>query len=449
MAKSAPKLPVGIHTFDPAYPLAKIKDNPLNWRKHPPGQRQALNAAIQAVGYADAAIINTTTGHLVDGHMRVDEARKRGDKTIPALLGTWTVEQERQILLTKDPLAAMAQTNAEALSALADTQSKMLDKFQGEHKKNLERLHKGLESYALRVEAGEEEATPLNIAAQTRKRKQVESTSQIEVDADEEMLDPETGIYETSLKEDVIFPTDDVWGIPALKSEMLCTDAPSVTWDRSDETLSPESYYCYSAGPSTLPSPEKGNRNAGEGFLGFFTEDFRFAKCWNDSATFLHYLQGMEFRGAIAPDFSDWASWPAVVRLHNIYRSRWCARYWQEGGIPVIPILQSCGDIDVFADQIFGTLPTHVPVAAVQCRTREKGTSFWKGFGAFLSVCCESLKIDKLIIYGGIENRKYLEPRLPSGRRAPNDIILLESFVSRRRKGHDRRKALVAASNSI
>jgi hypothetical protein len=100
------------------WPAAKLAEraNPDNWRTHPPAQIKALRAMIGQVGYAGAVLLNETTGHLIDGHARVSSAPP--DEVLPVLVGRWTLEQERQILVSLDPLAAMAQADAEKLAEL-------------------------------------------------------------------------------------------------------------------------------------------------------------------------------------------------------------------------------------------------------------------------------------------------------------------------------------------
>jgi hypothetical protein len=123
------------------WPAAKLAEraNPDNWRTHPPAQLKALRAMIGQVGYAGAVLLNETTGHLIDGHARVSSAPP--DEVLPVLVGRWTLEQERQILVSLDPLAAMAQADAEKLAELtADMDlegdlaglAEQLDKLQAE-----------------------------------------------------------------------------------------------------------------------------------------------------------------------------------------------------------------------------------------------------------------------------------------------------------------------------
>ena len=40
--------------------------NPLNWRRHPKNQQDALEAMLRTVGWVQRVIVNKTTGHIVD-----------------------------------------------------------------------------------------------------------------------------------------------------------------------------------------------------------------------------------------------------------------------------------------------------------------------------------------------------------------------------------------------
>ena len=58
-----------------------VAANPANWRTHPGSQRDALRGSLTEVGWVAEVIVNTVTGHLVDGHLRVEQARARGEPT--------------------------------------------------------------------------------------------------------------------------------------------------------------------------------------------------------------------------------------------------------------------------------------------------------------------------------------------------------------------------------
>jgi hypothetical protein len=114
MAKTKASTPgLRLEYMDPA----QLHENPLNWRLHPTLQQEALQAMIDEVGWAGAALYNEATGHLIDGHLR----KKVGKGKIPVLIGHWTLEQERKILATLDPLTGMAQIEATKLKELLDS----------------------------------------------------------------------------------------------------------------------------------------------------------------------------------------------------------------------------------------------------------------------------------------------------------------------------------------
>lgn len=105
---------VGHDNVDPE----KLLANPKNWRTHPEHQREALKAVLDEVGVVQSVIVNKRTGHLVDGHLRVELAKECGYKTIPVVYVNLTEAEEAEILATLDPLSAMAEVNTERLDAI-------------------------------------------------------------------------------------------------------------------------------------------------------------------------------------------------------------------------------------------------------------------------------------------------------------------------------------------
>lgn len=91
--------------------------NPLNWREHPALQRASLAGVLYEVGWVQQVIVNRTTGRLIDGHLRVDMARGKGVK-VPFVEVELTEDEERMVLATLDPLAALATTDVDTLREL-------------------------------------------------------------------------------------------------------------------------------------------------------------------------------------------------------------------------------------------------------------------------------------------------------------------------------------------
>jgi hypothetical protein len=91
---------------------AELAENPRNWRRHPDAQLAVLSGVLAEVGWAGACLYNERTGRLIDGHARRKVALEQGSAKVPVLVGDWSEEQERKILATLDPLAAMATADA-------------------------------------------------------------------------------------------------------------------------------------------------------------------------------------------------------------------------------------------------------------------------------------------------------------------------------------------------
>ncbi|MFA7295836.1 MAG: DNA methyltransferase [Dehalococcoidia bacterium] len=87
---------------------AALLANPKNWRTHSPEQRAALEDVLAQVGWVQDVIVNQRTGLLVDGHLRVEVARDRGEARIPVVYVDLSPDEEALILATFDPLTGMA-----------------------------------------------------------------------------------------------------------------------------------------------------------------------------------------------------------------------------------------------------------------------------------------------------------------------------------------------------
>jgi hypothetical protein len=91
--------------------------NPKNWRTHPAAQQDALRGVLAEIGYADALIARETPEGLVliDGHLR---AETTPDAEVPVLVLDVSEVEADKLLLTLDPLAALAEADRESLESL-------------------------------------------------------------------------------------------------------------------------------------------------------------------------------------------------------------------------------------------------------------------------------------------------------------------------------------------
>ena len=101
-------------------PISEITPNPSNWRKHPTGQRGALKAVLEQVGVVMPVLYNKRTGRLIDGHLRQELARAESQEELPVIVVDVSEDDERLILATLDPIAAMATADDEMLASLIE-----------------------------------------------------------------------------------------------------------------------------------------------------------------------------------------------------------------------------------------------------------------------------------------------------------------------------------------
>lgn len=95
--------------------------NPKNWRRHPKHQQEAMTNVFNGIGWIQEIIVNKTTGNIIDGHMRAELAVKNKEKLVPVKYVELSEEEERQALITYDPLSALADFDLKMLEDIAST----------------------------------------------------------------------------------------------------------------------------------------------------------------------------------------------------------------------------------------------------------------------------------------------------------------------------------------
>lgn len=87
----------------------------------------------------------------------------------------------------------------------------------------------------------------------------------------------------------------------------------------------------------------------------FYLDDYQFERVWNDPDRYVPILS--RFKAVLAPDFSMYTDFPKAVQIFNHYRKMWCAAYWQERGIKVIPTI--CWSTPDSFEWCFDGIPRH------------------------------------------------------------------------------------------
>jgi hypothetical protein len=102
-------------------PAGELLDNPKNWRRHPKGQAAALRGLLTEIGYADALLARELPSGrlmLIDGHSRKETTP---EAVVPVLVLDLDESEADKLLLTLDPLAAMAESDADRIKELLET----------------------------------------------------------------------------------------------------------------------------------------------------------------------------------------------------------------------------------------------------------------------------------------------------------------------------------------
>jgi hypothetical protein len=118
---------------------------------------------------------------------------------------------------------------------------------------------------------------------------------------------------------------------------------------------------------------EKTNNSA---TVHFFEDDERFDEVWKNPSKYIDRLG--QYLQVLSPDFSQFADMPTALQAYNVYRNRWCAAYWQQHGLAVIPTI-SWSDKRSYRysfDSI--EIGACVAVSTVGCRNNE--TAFMDGY---------------------------------------------------------------------
>ena len=141
-----------------------------------------------------------------------------------------------------------------------------------------------------------------------------------------------------------------------------------------------------------IPYRVDSNRN---GTAHFFLDDYRFERCWKNPDSQLKELK--KYDGVLSPDFSLYTTYPRAFQIWQTYRNRWCARYWQENGIKVIPTIGWSDESSY--DFAFLGVPKHstVAIGTVGVMNDENAKRlFMKGFEEML----KQLAPSRILIYG-------------------------------------------------
>ena len=126
----------------------------------------------------------------------------------------------------------------------------------------------------------------------------------------------------------------------------------------------------------------------------FFIHDYQFERVWNRPDRYTDVLS--KFAYVRSPDFSCYGDTPKAVNIFNTYRKNWCARYWQEFGIKVIPTITWSDKRDL--EYCMCGIPKHSTIAV---STMGYGRwANWDELYKHWNYMLDTLEPDVILLYG-------------------------------------------------
>lgn len=263
----------------------------------------------------------------------------------------------------------------------------------------------------------------------------------VDVDSFDDLPDHLRGVAD--LKPDVIFESNDWWGMPDLMPSMLMPKITETvdTWSGPSSSKDDgTSLFLYSyATDSTKGMPWERT------IINFWTSDSRFESWWAEPNKYIARMLNAKIYGAVSHDFSVLPGLPRLLQHFNIYRSRWLARYMQESGIKIIPHIQ-CVDLSSF-DFCLDGIPVNPPVIADQMQTLT-GVNDSPDERKLRQLCLrkavEELEPEQLLLYGTQQGFDIVnEMNLPC------EVIYVESRAVRRTKWRKQRDQAVYGTATL
>lgn len=158
------------------------------------------------------------------------------------------------------------------------------------------------------------------------------------------------------------------YDFPKIRDDMLAECPESLgTWAGQDAKQEAEFYLYNHRSDSTL------GLAYAKTILSFYVDDDLWeGDVWFDAKAFTTKMRNSGLYAAVTPNFSVFPDMPQATRIYNIFRNRWCARYWQEAGIKVIPDLTGVQEMD--GEFCLAGLPVEAPCLSMLVQRTVKGS---------------------------------------------------------------------------
>lgn len=414
-----------------------LAEHPDNWKTHTRRQIEALDGQFETVGWAGAMLYNLNTSRLLDGHGRKDTNTVKRQGVVPVLLGRWTPEEEKQILLHLDPVGAMFETDRAKYDALMKDYSARLKAQEQEISPlahhALDSLNKSLDLQVKSADYG----APSSFLPAYDDENELDRAAK---EAKKEVVDIESLPHDIpgpiGLKkwEDIpfdLYGTSGVLGIPPIRPDRLATIPEFAPGERLVPWVGPETpeaaCYFYIYGCAAIEKVRSSRM-----VVAFYTWDHKFESIWSDPRPFTARMLHCKVLAAVSPNFSVYRGAPLAFQAYQIYRSRWLSRYWQEVGLNVIPDIHLARMGDQEEQTVFyAGIPQHAPCLSLQLVNRGlvDDESFYATSKGELMEMVDLLRPQSLLVYRNKLPRDFFKGLPPAIR-----ILEVDSWMGARKK---------------
>lgn len=236
------------------------------------------------------------------------------------------------------------------------------------------------------------------------------------------------GSMSLKMPEEMTFDGVGEWGIPRLLPEKLMTFeelptnlkawAGSATKDWPDD----EQWWLYNWGIDST----SGMKDVSKVIVSFYAYDDYFDSWYEAADKYCAKLINSGIKYIVTPDWSMDSEEPKCLSLHQLYKARYCGRYFQEVGLKVIPnISWRDGDEDWLVNHVLATLPVGLPLISMQLQTinPKEMTGGIEQYKKMVKMVFDVLKPKAALFYVGKQSQPIIDECVPKD----IDIMVIES----------------------
>jgi len=365
-----------IQMIDPV----QLKPHPKNAKIHTDKQIDRIVKSMENTGGSVVPIVVDEDFTILSGHGRWMAHKKRGDVRCPVVITSGLSDSQKlKFLLADNQINAMTGNENDAVAAiLQELDAAQIDISDiGFSEKELDKF--------LSYEEEEDERDELGEAS-----------------------DQSYSAHE--LKESLLFEMSEYVGdyqLPRLREDMLAEvgDEEFVVWMNRHRTppLGAGQMHYHLFGRESTKGLDPTNT-----LISFYIDDTRFERVWSKLKENTQRFINSGVHALVMPDFTTVTGYPLPLNLWALYRSFYCARYWQEAGLYIVPNLM--GWDETSTEAMAAAIPDNPPVVSVQLQTLDTGragrSSGARGgspdfFRELVGLQLEMVRPKSLIVYGG------------------------------------------------